>query len=77
MLKKSASVKRHWALTDSRPFTNLTCIILHVVNLIMLRVADLSPEYVTGICIFSTGHSGFSCEQERGMMRRRPPKERG
>ena len=25
----------------SRPFTNLTCIILHVVNLIILRVMDL------------------------------------
>ena len=33
--------RRHWALTVSRPFTNLTCIILHVVNLIILRVVDL------------------------------------
>ena len=33
--------RRHWALTDSRPFTNLTRIILHVVNLIILRVVDL------------------------------------
>ena len=38
----SATGSRHWALTDSRPFTTLTCIILHVVNLIILRVADLA-----------------------------------
>ena len=47
LLKKSASyvlaaLRRHWALTGSRPFTDLTCIILHVVNLIILRVANLA-----------------------------------
>ena len=39
---------RHWALTVSRPFTNLTCIILHVVNLIILRAVDLACVHEHG-----------------------------
>jgi len=39
---------RHGALTDSRPFTNLTCIILHVVNLIILRAVDLAGARTDG-----------------------------
>ena len=44
-----ANVSRHWALTVSRPFTNLTCITLHVVSLIILRVADLAAASLDGL----------------------------
>ena len=58
----SANVSRHWALTVSRPFTNLTCIILHVVNLIILRVADLAA---------AEPRSGVSRHAGVGRVRRR------
>ena len=66
----SANVSRHWALTVSRPFTNLTCIILHVVNLIILRVADLTAasldgffEHPAGTSIGTAPSSIFPTEQ--------------
>ena len=60
----SANV-RHWALTGSRPFTDLTCIILHVVNLIVLRVADLAAaEPRSGV----SRHAGVGRVRQRAIL---------